>query len=279
MNAQLVDRRRFGWDILLTGSHLSNKVIDLGIDPNTGKPRSLGTGQSRQIAGCVDAHGAAWTSSSSGQQLCDLPINSQWFRAYHYSDANGDGLIQKSEVVVDTAFSYFGYITPRDLISVQNGFDLFGRKLRINMMFDNKGGNSILDGANNFQCNTGPYACRDTQDPKFSQDRQAAAIAKQFGTTVNGTSYKTTVGYFRNDQFWKFREVSVVYQLPKLLYERIRAQNGSTLVFGARNLYTWSSWTGVDPEANYGTTQSETQNEFQTTGLPTYFTIRLNLKY
>jgi len=258
-NAQLMDSRRFSWDVTLTGSHLSNKVVDLGIDPNTGKPRTLGTGQARQIPG--------------------LPLNSQWFRSYSYSDANGDGLLQRAEVVVDTAFKYYGYITPRDIISVQNGFDLFGRKLRINMMFDYKGGNSILDGANNFQCNTGPYACRDTQDPSFSQDRQAAAIAKQFGTSVNGTSYKTTVGYFRNAQFWKFREVSAVYQLPKVVTQRIRAQNGSTIVFGARNLHTWSSFTGIDPEANYGTSQAETQQEFQTTGLPTYFTVRLNLKY
>jgi TonB-linked SusC/RagA family outer membrane protein len=258
-NAQLLDTRHLGWDVLFTGSHLSNKVVDLGIDPNTGKPRTLGSGQARQIPG--------------------KPINSQWFRAYHYADANGDGIIQKSEVTVDTAFSYFGYITPRDIISIQNGFDLFGRQLRLNVMFDYKGGNSILDGANNFQCNTGPFACRDTEDPTFSQDRQAAAIAKQYGTTVNGTSYKTTVGYFRNNQFWKLREVSAVYQLPDMVNKRLRSQRGSSLVFGARNLYTWTSWTGIDPEANYGTSQAETQSEFQTTGLPTYFTVRLNLKY
>ena len=52
-----------------------------------------------------------------------------------------------------------------------------------------------------------------------------------------------------------------------------------SVVFGARNLHTWSSWTGIDPEANYGLTQTEAQNEFQTTGLPSYFTVRLNLKY
>ena len=75
----------------------------------------------------------------------------------------------EAEVHVDSAFKYFGYIAPRDIISVQNGFDLFSRRLRINMMFDYKGGNSILDGANNFQCNTGPYACRDTQDPTASR--------------------------------------------------------------------------------------------------------------
>jgi hypothetical protein len=82
-----------------------------------------------------------------------------------------------------------------------------------------------------------------------------------------------------NNQFWKFRELSAVLQLPQALNRRLRAQNGSSIVLGARNLFTWSSWTGIDPEANYGLSSTETQNEFQTTGAPTYYTIRLNLKY
>ena len=143
-----------------------------------------------------------------------MPINSQWFRPFTFNDANNDGLIQRAEVVVDTAFQYFGYVVPRDLISVQNGLDFFGRKLRINAMFDYKGGNSILDGANNFQCNTGPFACNETQDPKAEQWKQARAIAKTYGSVTGGTTYKTTVGYFRNAQFWKFRELSAVVQMP-----------------------------------------------------------------
>jgi hypothetical protein len=173
----------------------------------------------------------------------------------------------------------YGYRVPRDIISVVNGFDLFNRRLRIQAMFDYKGGASALDGANNFQCNTGPFACRDTQDPKSPLDRQAAAIAKTYGTTLNGTSYKTSAGYFVTNQFWKFREFSATAQIPSAVTSRLHASNGSTLVFGMRNIHTWTSWTGVDPEANYGTTQTEAQNEFQTTGAPMYFTFRLNLKY
>jgi hypothetical protein len=151
--------------------------------------------------------------------------------------------------------------------------------LRIQALFDYKGGSSILDGANNFQCNTGPFACRDTQDPTAPLDRQAAAIGKTYGTVIGGTTYKTSAGYFVNNQFWKFRELSATWQLPNAVTRQIRAQRGSSLVFGARNLHTWTSWTGIDPEANAGLTQSESQFEFQTTGLPTYFTLRLNLKY
>jgi TonB-linked SusC/RagA family outer membrane protein len=265
LNAQLFESRRFGWNIGLTGSHFSNKVADLGIDPSTGKARELITN----------------SGSTGGQvrQTVGKPINAQWYRPYTYSDANGDGILQVSEVHVDPNFQYFGYRVPRDIFSIQNGLDFFGGQFRVNAMFDYKGGSSILDGANNFQCNTGPFACRDTEDPTFSLDRQAAAVAKTYGTTIAGTNYKSSVGYFRNNQFWKFRELSAVWQMPTVVLSRIRAQQGSSLVVGARNLHTWTSWTGVDPEANYGTSQSEFQNEFQTTGLPTYFTLRLNLKY
>jgi len=271
-NAQLIDRRHFGWDVLVSASHFSNKIVGLGAVSTT----------------CSDVPGVASAPclitnaggvSGQARQIVGHPINEQWYRPYTYADKNGDGVLQVSEVQVDPNESSFGYKVPRDIISVQNGFDLFGRRLRINAMFDYKGGASILDGANNFQCNTGPFACRDTQDPTAPLDRQAAAIAKTYGTRVDGTTYKTSAGYFVNNQFWKFREFSTVWQLPGMVNRRLRSANGSTLVLGARNLHTWSSWTGIDPEANYGLTQSETQNEFQTSGLPTYFTLRLNLKY
>jgi hypothetical protein len=265
MNAQLLQSHRFGWDVVVTGSHFSNKVANLGIDPTTGLSRTLITN-------------AGGTGAQVRQEV-GYPINSAWYHPYTYHDDNHDGILQINEVHVDSSYQFFGYRVPRDIFSVQNSIDLFGGALSLSAMFDYKGGASILDGANNFQCNTGPFACRDTQDPKAPLDRQAAAIAKTYGTTIGGTNYKSSLGYFRNNQFWKFRELSAVWQLPDVARRYIRAQQGSSLVFSARNLHTWTSWTGIDPEANYGLTQTESQSEFQTTGLPTYFVFRLNLKY
>jgi hypothetical protein len=82
-----------------------------------------------------------------------------------------------------------------------------------------------------------------------------------------------------SDQFWKFREFSAVYTLPDALTGAIRAQRGSNIALAIRNIHTWSSFTGIDPEANYGLSQSEIQNEFQTAAAPTYITLRLNLKF
>jgi len=260
LNAQLFDGRNFGWDVLISGSHNTSKVLDLGIDPNTKKARILGTGQTQQRVG--------------------YPLNSQWFRPYTFNDDNHDGVIQIAEVHVSPdSLVYFGYNAPRDIFSVQSGFDLFGRRLRINTLFDYKGGGSITDGANNFQCNTAPNSCREDEDPTAPLWQQARVVAKSYGTVVNGNTFKTSVGYFNNSQFWRFREVSAALQIPSVVASRLRAQNGSTIVFAARNLHLWSSFTGIDPEANYGVNGTENQNEFQTAAAPTYITLRLNLKY
>ncbi|HTE46242.1 MAG TPA: TonB-dependent receptor, partial [Gemmatimonadaceae bacterium] len=146
MNAQLVDSRRFGWDVTVTASHNTAEVVDLGIDASTGKARILGAG--------------LLTENHNGD-----PINSQWYHPYTFSDANHDGIIQKSEVRVDSSFANYGNGIPRDIFSVQSGFDLFNRRVRINTLFDYKGGYSTQDGANNFQCNSSPLSCRETQDP------------------------------------------------------------------------------------------------------------------
>jgi TonB-linked SusC/RagA family outer membrane protein len=258
LNIQLADLRRFGWDVTLTGSHESNKVLDLGIDPVTGKPRILNNGGSQQ-------------------QRAGYPINGRWGRPYSYNDANGDGIIQPSEVKVDTGFVFFGYAFPRDIFSVQNGVDLFGRRIRINALFDYKGGWSLQDGGNNFQCNTTPNACREIEDPTAPLAWQARSVAKVFGSVVGSQSYKTSVGYLQNGQFWKFRELSVVYLLPDVATRYLRFRAGSTVVFGVRNLHTWTNYTGLDPEEHDA--PSDTQSNFQSAPPPTYFTVRLNLKY
>jgi len=49
------------------------------------------------------------------------------------------------------------------------------------------------------------------------------------------------------------------------------------IVFAGRNLHTWTSYTGVDPESNYST--GDTPTDFITQPPKTYFTVRLNLRY
>jgi len=257
-NARLVETRPVTFDLTLTGSHVSNKVLDLGIDPVSGKERILNPGgNTRQVVG--------------------YPINSRWYRPYRFNDANGDHMLTPDEVIVDTAFVYVGYSFPRDNIGVNSAFGLFDNVLRISASFDHRGGFLLQDGGNNFQCNAAPFACRETQDPSAPLELQARNVAKSYGTTVNGTSYKTTVGYLSSGAYWKFRELSVAYAIPNVALRRLRAQNGSTLVFSMRNIHTWTSYTGVDPEEHDN--PGDVQSNFQSVPPRTYLTMRLNMKF
>jgi hypothetical protein len=181
-------------------------------------------------------------------------------------------------VTVEDTLSRIGVGFAKDMASVQTGFDLFQRRLRISGLFDYRSGGNTLEG-NYFQCSSTPKACRDSQDPTAPLWMQARAVAVTTGSKTNGTTFTTRLGYFQSSQFWKFREFSASYVLPTRVNRLLQSQNGSTIVFGLRNIHTWSSFTGVDPEQNYGVTSNEIPQDFNTSPPPTYITFRLNLKY
>jgi hypothetical protein len=221
------------------------------------------------------------------QQRKGDPLFNIWYARYTYDDANHDGIIQVSEVHVSDTLSSAGVGFAKDIVSVQNGFDVLRRRVRIMATFDYKSGGNTLDD-NYFRCSSTPKACRETNDPTAPLDQQARAVAMIYGTKYpNGTTYTTRFGYFRSNQFWKFRELSATLELPDRINRLVQAQRGSNFVFGVRNIHTWTSYTGVDPEENYGVggtvasnrTLPEVGNDFNSSPPPTYFTFRLNLKY
>ena len=267
-NLGLVDRRNFGWDVTISASHNDNKWVDLGQDPSKCTTTNGATT-------CADLVIGAGTTT---QQHKGDPLFSQWYRGYTYADKNGDGIIQVSEVTVDTALSKIAVGFAKDLVSIQNGVDFFQRRVHLSALLDYRAGGNTLEG-NYFQCSAAPKGCRDNQDPTAPLWMQARAVAVNNGTRVNGTTYTTRLGYFVPAQFWKLREVAASMVLPQVANRYLRSQTGSTLVFGVRNVHTWSSFTGVDPEQNYGVNGNEVTNDFNTFPPPTYFTLRLNLKY
>src|ERR1051325_701001 len=99
---------------------------------------------------------------------------------------------------------------------------------------------------------------------------QARNVAKDYGTAVGGTTYKTSQGYLMNGQFWKFRELSVVATIPDSVLSPIRAPTGWTCVLGFRTLHTGPSYTGLEPEEHDA--PSDNQSNFQSSPPPTYVT-------
>jgi TonB-dependent SusC/RagA subfamily outer membrane receptor len=258
INAQVIDRRMFGWDVTFNGAHNSNKLKSLGIDPATGKP----------IPPIIN---------TSTRQIEGYPINGYWQRPYTWSDANGDGIITPNEVTVQSTggpqndgFQFIGYSQPRDEVSIVNGFDLFNRKLRISALVDYKGGANLQNNEEGFLCQQST-SCPETSTLAPELWRQARAIAARDKSPV------TQWDYFEKLQFWRFRELTATFTVPDKFASKIVRAQGATLTLGARNLHVWSKWTGADPEQNYN--QGDTQLTLLTAGPPKYYTVRLNLRY
>ncbi len=259
VNTTILDRRMLGWDITAAASHNSGKILGLGIDPTTGKPLGIiGTGSTRDSIG--------------------LPIDGIFQRPYTFKDLNGDGIITPNEITplssstpgTSAGAVYDGYSVPRDIVSITNGFDLFSRKLRITVLTDYKGGFNLFNSTAQFYATNFAtwYSENVKSTPLWDQARNVAA-----GSAV---SPNTAIGYYENGQFWKLREVSAALTLPTQVAQKIRARDAQ-LVFEARNLHTWTKYTGVDPEEGYG--NGDVQNDFSTLAPRAYYLLRVNLHY
>jgi TonB-linked SusC/RagA family outer membrane protein len=250
INSQIIDRQVFGWDVTIAGSHNTSKVQSLG------GQKTIGTGASRDSLG--------------------FPVPGLFLRPYHYADANGNGIIEQGEVTVDTGVVYAGYASPRDLLSIQNGFDLFKRRLHLSFLLDYKGGFSLFNSTQQFICQQSPKSCFEDQVQAAPLWEQARAVANAYGTVVNGVRFTSPMGYYENGQFWRLREASAQFQMPTALAARLRAKDAN-LVFAGRNLHVWTKYTGVDPESSYST--GDVATDFITQPPKSYFTVRLNLHY
>ena len=257
INAQVLNQRMLSWDVTVSASHNTNKLKSLGTSNGLPIPPIIGT-SIRQIEG--------------------YPINGYWQRPVTYADSNKDGIITPNEVQIATTggplndgFQFIGYSQPRDEVSVSNGFEMLSHKLRINALFDYKGGSSLLNNEEGFLCQQST-SCPETSTLNPPLWKQARAIAAR-----DKSPLVSQYAYFEPLNFWRFRELTATYTLPDKFISKIARAQGASLTLGARNLHLWSKWTGADPEQNYS--QGDTQLTLLTAAPPRYITVRLNLHY
>ncbi len=257
VGAQLVQARRFGWDVNVATSYNENKVVSLG---NT--PVQIGT-VTRIAAG--------------------YPISGYWAQPITgWEDRNGDGLLTYladpalNEVTVGDSVIFRGYSTPPHSTTFTNGFDLFDRKLRLTSLVDWRSGNRWYNNTERIRC-TRPN-CSGRNNLNATLQDQATNVA------ANEHPTRTLDGFLQPGGFVRLREVSLVFTLPQTLAARARARSASLVVSG-RNLKVWTRYRGVDPELGFNTsavntgTAAEAPSEFQTMGPPTYAIFRINLGF
>ena len=249
---QVLKNERFGVDLFLGHSITDNKLVDLG-----GVPPIIG----------------AQISQREG-----YPLFSWWQRPIKsFADANNDGFIDVTEIVVGDTNEYRGRSLPHHEISFAPGVDLFGELLRVTASFDRKGGYKLYNNTERIRCQS-RNNCHGDRNPSASLFEQARVVA------LRDHSSATVDGFIEDADFTRWRELAVTFNVPaRLLQTRglFRGEKAS-ITFAARNIATWTKYTGIDPESAYfegGGAGNEVAQDFQTAPPPTYFTIRFNFGF
>ncbi len=260
---QIFDRRAFAWDFTVNASTNKNELLDLG-----GTPAQILT-ERRVTEG--------------------YPMFGWWARPItSYEDKNGDGIITfnrdpaVNEVFLGDSSQFRGYTQPRHIVTMTNGFDLLNRRVRLQALLDYRGGYKAYNNTERIRC-ASRNNCAGLMDPNSTLKQQATAVAHLQHETQNPdgswTRSGTLDGFFEDGSFFKLREVSLRYSASQRFANLLRARSAD-VVFSARNLATWTKYTGVDPENDYLVTGGgDAPADFQTAGPASYYVLRLSLGF
>ncbi|HZF68474.1 MAG TPA: SusC/RagA family TonB-linked outer membrane protein [Gemmatirosa sp.] len=245
VNVQLLRSPRLGWDVTLNGSTNANRIVDLGELPPI-------------IGNTVD-------------QREGYPLNAYWQRNYTYADADGNNLISRSEVQVDTTRRFQGYSIPRHEVTLQSGVDLFRSRVRLAGLVDYKGGHKLYNNTERIRC-ASRRNCRGLVDPRASLAEQARVIA------LTETADQSLSGFIEDASFFRLRELSLSATVPETWAARTLRARSARVTLAARNLFRWTDYSGIDPESNYNLL-TDIPQDFQTIAPPTYYTVRVQVGF
>jgi TonB-dependent starch-binding outer membrane protein SusC len=185
---------------------------------------------------------------------------------YTFSDADRNGLLRTSEVQLGSQPVFLGQPFP-DHGGTFSTELVFGGRLHLYGLLDGRYGNKLFNSTEQFRC--GLNNCQGRNDPKASLPDQAAAVANILGSQA---------GYIQDADYVKLREVSLTYDAPTAWAKKINASSVSLTISG-RNLHTWTSYRGLDPELNEAGQNNFTTADFLTQPPVRYWIGRVNITF
>ncbi|MFL5540076.1 MAG: SusC/RagA family TonB-linked outer membrane protein [Longimicrobiaceae bacterium] len=275
VNALVVDRRNIRFNARLAASTLHNKIVEMG-------------------------QGIAPISFNRGVQFHREGFSAGGFfaRPYKFNDANGNGLLDRSEIRVDSsrfitlrdqvtgrdttlALEYLGPSLPTNTQALSADLTLF-RNITFTTVFERRAGNHQMNYTEYFRCVNGTVGlghCNELENPDATLEEQARYLAAANLSTNPGLG-SSLWGFIEDATFTKWREFSVRLGAPESWGQRFPLIRGAAFTVAGRNLKTWTDYTGLDPETNEGGGASNfNQGEFNTQPPVRYWTARIDLTF
>ena len=245
LSASLVRSLGADWTARLDVSAFSNRIHDAGL----GRP-SVAAGNT-PVPLVRIRNGAGH------------PIGGVWGNPVHSRDENVDGIISDPEVTVDNNAVYLGSSIPTREIDLSSTFAL--RRVSFSALVDYRGGFAQVNGTEAYRCEL--ELCGALYDPEASLDDQARAAAV----------FRAGAGFVEDASFVRLREIAVTWKLlPGWTYRRGLA--AFDLTIAARNLLTFTGYSGLDPETNYMGRSGLSRGDFFALPVPRTFVARLKIQ-
>jgi TonB-linked SusC/RagA family outer membrane protein len=223
----------------------------------------------------------------------NFPTGAYFALPIKYNDADGNGLLTREEVSVDSAkrlivpdlinggldtlnTSYVGPQLPTNNQTFSVDLTLFG-SVTVSTLFERRGGHKQLNYTEFFRCRQQAglafhSQCGALSNPNASLREQAAFLGANF---FSATPY----GYIEDADFVKWRELSLRLGVPESIGARFPALSGASISLSGRNLKTWTDYSGLDPEINEsGGGANFTQGEFNTQPPVRVYSIRFDFQ-
>ncbi|MBE7175432.1 MAG: TonB-dependent receptor [Mucilaginibacter polytrichastri] len=184
-----------------------------------------------------------------------MPFGYFYGRAYAGVDPdNGDALyyVDASRTATTTNFSeaadqYIGNPNPQFFGGLGNKFSYKNFDLDIQTQFVS--GVNLYNAAGGFQSANGDYFDNQTVDQlrRWQQPGDITDVPQARFLESNGTQASSR--YVQSGSYFRVKSVMLGYNLPKSLITKVHAQN-IRVYASALNLFTFTNYTGYDPEIN-----------------------------
>jgi TonB-linked SusC/RagA family outer membrane protein len=230
LKGQIVNQRDYGWDVNFTlGTHSSK------IDRLNGRDTTIDLGSASHRIGYAPFD---WFSyhvlSATYDATTKRAVNPQCDngRGQPMPCFSASGAIQAPKV-------YLGHSIPTAEGALTTTVR-FLRSFSVYAMADYATGYKRLDNNLRIRCQIF-YTCLEYLQPDKANPRRLVQMQS------NGTLRDFVIN---NSRFVKFREVSLSYDAPEWIASKARAKQAGFTI-SARNLHTWTPYTGLDPESEF----------------------------
>lgn len=207
------------------------------------------------------------------RQDVGYPLYGQWGRTVaSYADVNGNGIIEPGEITV-TANHYLGPGFPTREVTASPYVTLLGGAVRINALFQYRGGHYLRDLTTTTACRFPPFGCREANDISTPLLEQAVAVA--------GSQLSIFGDFNRPSSYAMLRELSVELGVPHSLVRTIGARDARVTVAG-RNVAVLSKRERITAPENdmFSAEQfAGAGGNGPSFGPSTYWILRVNLNY